>query len=80
MQGAVLYGPRDVRFEERETPKITSRRTPSSDSRQHVSADRTCGRIVVSNRLLSPPQWGTSTAASLKRSAKRSRRSNPASS
>jgi len=23
MQGAVLYGPRDVRFEERETPKIT---------------------------------------------------------
>jgi len=22
MQGAVLYGPRDVRFEEREVPKI----------------------------------------------------------
>ncbi len=22
MQGAVLYGPRDIRFEERETPKI----------------------------------------------------------
>src|SRR2546427_5765666 len=24
MRGAVLYGPRDVRFEERETPKITN--------------------------------------------------------
>ena len=65
MQGAVLYGPRDVRFEERGVPKLLSRRTPSSDFRRHVSADRTCGRIVVSNRLLSPPQWDTSTAASL---------------
>ena len=30
MQAAVLYGPRDVRFEEREIPKITQ-----ADGRRH---------------------------------------------
>ena len=29
MRGAVLYGPRDVRFEERDVPRIISRPMPS---------------------------------------------------
>ena len=80
MQGAVLYGPRDVRFEEREVPKLPNRRMPLSASRRHASADRTFGRTAVSNRLLSPLQWDTSIAALLKRSVKRSRKSSPANS
>ena len=39
MRGAVLYGPRDVRFEERETPKIT---TPA-DAIIRISATCVCG-------------------------------------
>jgi len=38
MRGAVLYGPRDVRFEERQVPKSSSRRTPSSESRPRACA------------------------------------------
>ena len=36
MRGAVLYGPRDVRFEERETPKIVT----SRDRNSHASSAR----------------------------------------
>lgn len=38
MKGAVLYGPRDVRFEERGTPKIVGRRTQLSGHRRRASA------------------------------------------
>ena len=39
MQGAVLYGPRDVRFEEREVPKITK----PTDAIIRLSATCICG-------------------------------------
>src|SRR6516225_4117244 len=39
MQGAVLYGPRDVRFEEREVPKITE----PTDAVIRLSATCICG-------------------------------------
>src|SRR5437867_9535204 len=39
MRGAVLYGPRDVRFEERETPKIIK----PTDAVMRISATCVCG-------------------------------------
>jgi len=39
MKGAVLYGPRDVRFEEREAPKI-EKPMPSSASRARSCSTR----------------------------------------
>src|SRR5882724_1005577 len=39
MRGAVLYGPRDVRFEERETPKIVK----PTDAIIRISATCVCG-------------------------------------
>jgi hypothetical protein len=64
MKGAVLYGPRDVRFEEREARKSRSRPTPSSASRRRAYAGLTCARIAAFNRLSSRPRWGMSIAAS----------------
>ncbi len=72
MRGAVLYGPRDVRFEEREVPKIVKPtdaviRISSAcvcGSRPRACAGLICGRIAASNQLLGQPRWGTSTAAS----------------
>ena len=80
MQATVLYGARDVRFEERPDPTISSRRTPSSGCRPPASAGPTCGRIAAFNRSPRRPRWATSTAASSRRSAAASRRSSPASS
>ena len=59
MKGAVLYAPRDVRFEEREPPKILAadgRR--SSASRRAASAARTCGRTAASTRSTQPTPMG----------------------
>ena len=59
MRGTVLYGPGDVRFEDREEPKITRadrRRHPAC--RRHASADRTCGRTVACSRLSGPTPMG----------------------
>jgi hypothetical protein len=53
---------------------------PSSGSRPHACAARTCGHTAASSRLPSRPRWGTSTAASLRRSAAKSPPSNLASS
>jgi threonine dehydrogenase-like Zn-dependent dehydrogenase len=39
MRGAVLYGPRDVRFEERETPKIMK----VTDAIIRIAATCVCG-------------------------------------
>lgn len=36
MLGAVLYGPRDVRFEERDIPRITNLPMPSSGFRPRL--------------------------------------------
>ena len=47
MRGTVLYGTRDVRFEEVPEPKITKPTDAIIRLGRHVSADRTCGAIAV---------------------------------
>src|SRR5437899_3283116 len=50
MRGAVLYGPRDVRFEERETPKITK----PTDAIIRISAACVCGSDLWPYRGVNP--------------------------
>lgn len=50
MQGAVLYGPRDVRFEEREVPKITK----PTDAVIRLSATCICGSDLWPFRGIQP--------------------------
>src|SRR5438093_10140097 len=50
MKGTVLYGPRDVRFEERETPKITK----PTDAIIRISATCVCGSDLWPYRGLQP--------------------------
>jgi hypothetical protein len=63
MRGAVLYGPRDVRFEERDLPKILKPTDASSKSLPRACVGRIYGRIVAFSRLPNPPPWGMSTVA-----------------
>src|SRR5437667_1604254 len=58
MQGAVLYGPRDVRFEKRETPKIIQ----PTDAIIRISAACVCGSDLWPYRGIQPiaqptPMW-----------------------
>ena len=75
MRGAVLYGPRDVRIDERPDPGISE----PTDAVIRLSATSSAGQIsrpyVVSTQRASRPLWATSAAASLKTSAAPSRRS-----
>src|SRR5881398_2640794 len=50
MRGAVLYGPRDVRFEERETPKIVK----PTDAIIRISATCVCGSDLWPYRDIQP--------------------------
>jgi len=50
MRGAVLYGPRDVRFEERETPKIVK----PTDAMIRISATCVCGSDLWPYRGIQP--------------------------
>jgi threonine dehydrogenase-like Zn-dependent dehydrogenase len=50
MRGAVLYGPRDIRFEERETPRITK----PTDALVRISATCVCGSDLWPYRGISP--------------------------
>jgi len=50
MRGAVLYGPRDVRFEEREAPKIIE----PTDAIIRISATCVCGSDLWPYRGISP--------------------------
>ncbi len=50
MRGAVLYGPRDVRFEERDTPRIIK----STDAIIRISATCVCGSDLWPYRGISP--------------------------
>src|SRR5437879_12047901 len=50
MKGTVLYGPRDVRFEERETPKITK----PTDAIIRISATCVCGSDLWPCRGVQP--------------------------
>jgi threonine dehydrogenase-like Zn-dependent dehydrogenase len=50
MQGAILYGPRDVRFEERYAPTITK----PTDAVIRISATCVCGSDLWPCRGISP--------------------------
>ena len=50
MKGAVLYGPRDIRFEERDTPRIVK----STDAVIRISATCVCGSDLWPYRGISP--------------------------
>src|SRR5882724_3346893 len=50
MRGAVLYGPRDVRFEERDTPRIIK----STDAIIRISATCVCGSDLWPYRGINP--------------------------
>lgn len=43
MKDAVLYGPRDARFEERETPKIEK----PTDAAIRIAAMCVCGSVIT---------------------------------
>jgi len=55
MRGAVLYGPRDVRFEERDTPRIIK----STDAIIRISATCVCGSDLWPYRGISPVRQPT---------------------
>src|SRR2546430_9174558 len=63
MRGTMLYGPRDVRFEERPDPTIIE----PTDAIIRISAACVCGSDLwpyqASSRPPSPGRWATSTAA-----------------
>jgi len=67
MKGTVLYGPRDVRFEERDEPKMIE---PTDAiiriSAQPAFAGPTCGLTVALAGSPSRARWGTNTAALLR--------------
>ena len=77
MRGAVLYGPRDVRFEERAAPRIVE----PTDAVIRIAATCVCGSDLWPYRGISRStgrrRWGTSTAASSRRSAAPSRSVKP---
>ena len=81
MRGAVLYGPGDVRVEDRPDPTIRG-----ADRRDHPPAGHLrlrLGPVALPRRRAgrpSPRRWATSTSASSRRSAPRSPRSGRASS
>ena len=49
MRGTVLYGPRDIRFEDRETPKIVE---PIARWTSAVQSRRCCARKIRDNHGL----------------------------
>ena len=61
MEATVRYGARDVRFEDRPEPKISSQQTPSFGCRSRAFAGRTCGRTAAFNRCHHRRRWVTST-------------------
>jgi hypothetical protein len=50
MKGAVLYGPRDIRFEDRETPKIVE----PTDAVVRIAVTCVCGSDLWPYRALQP--------------------------
>lgn len=68
MKGAVLYGPRDVRFEELADPTIVKPATRLSAWPRRECAVPTCGRTAARNPPRRRHRWATSIAASSRRS------------
>ena len=77
MKGTVLYGPRDMRFEDRDAPRIVK----PTDAIIRISATCVCGSDLWPYRglqpITGPRRWATSTAASSRRSAARCRSVKP---
>ena len=71
MRGTVLYGPRDVRFEERPEPAIVQ----PTDAIVRTSVTCVCGSDLWpyrgANPIPSRRPWDTSTAALSRKSAAR---------
>jgi threonine dehydrogenase-like Zn-dependent dehydrogenase len=71
MRGTILYGPRDIRFEERPDPKILQ----PTDAILRISATCICGSDLWPYRgiaaVAQPTAWATSTAAWWKKSGAR---------
>jgi threonine dehydrogenase-like Zn-dependent dehydrogenase len=72
MRGAVLYDPRDIRFEDRETPKIVE----PTDAVIRIDVTCVCGSDLwpyrgLCSRSRGRLRWGTSIAASSRRWAAR---------
>jgi threonine dehydrogenase-like Zn-dependent dehydrogenase len=69
MRGTMLYGPRDVRFEERPDPQIIE----PTDAIIRISAACVCGSDLWPYRgvapITQPTPWATSTSASSSKSA-----------
>jgi len=63
MRGTMLYGPRDIRFEDRPEPNITK----PTDAIISLSATCICGSDLWPYRgiqpIAQPTQWDTSIAA-----------------
>ena len=78
MRGAVLHAPGDVRVEDRADPTIDrADRRHHPARRRPASAARTCGPTAASSRSTGRRRWATSTSASSRRSAARSRTIKP---
>ena len=67
MRGAVLYGPRDVRFEKRETPKIIQ----PTDAIIRISAACVCGSDLWPYRRSPDARFGGARTSNLPESAAR---------
>jgi hypothetical protein len=63
MQGAVLYAPRDIRFEERDQPKIIKPTDAIIRTSVPASAGRTCGPTAASIPSRNRVRWATSIVA-----------------
>ena len=64
MEATVLYGARDVRFEDRPEPTIIEPTDAVIACRSRVSAGRTSGHIAAFNRSPHRRRWAMSTAGS----------------
>jgi hypothetical protein len=64
MRGAVLYGTKDVRFEERADPKIVEPTDVILKLSANWSAGRICGPIAASMRRRDRRRWDTNIAGS----------------
>ena len=58
MRGTVLYGPRDIRFEDRETPRIEQPTDAVIRIARPACAGRTCGRTGACSRSTGPQPMG----------------------
>lgn len=69
MKGAVLYGPKDIRFEDCDDPRIIEPTDAVLRLRPPACAGRISGRTAAYNPSTGRHTWGMSIAALSKKSA-----------